>query len=39
MSGEWDVGSILMICPMAEQEVLRILQRFVTDDIIELRSA
>jgi hypothetical protein len=38
MGGDWDVGSILMICPMAEQDVLRILQRFLADDIIELRA-
>jgi hypothetical protein len=36
LSGEWDVRSILMICPMSEQEVLKILQRFLSDGIIEL---
>jgi serine/threonine-protein kinase len=39
MSGEWDVRSILMICPMTEQEVLKILRRFLSDGIIELHAA
>jgi hypothetical protein len=39
MSGEWDVRSILMICPMTEQEVLKILRRFMSDGIIELHTA
>jgi serine/threonine protein kinase len=39
MSGEWDVRSILMICPMSEEEVLKILKRFLSDGIIELHAA
>ncbi len=36
INGEWDVSSILKLCPLSEHEVLMILMRFVDDELIEL---
>ncbi len=35
INGEWDVRSILKICPMSEQDVLLIFKRLAEDDVIE----
>jgi hypothetical protein len=37
INGEWDVRSILKICPMRQEEVLAIFKRLLDDAIIELR--
>jgi len=39
INGEWDVASILKICPMSEEETLLIFKRFRDDGIIELKSS
>jgi len=36
VNGEWDVRSILAVCPMTEQEALLILARFIKRGMIEL---
>lgn len=38
INGEWDVASILKICPMGEEETLLIFKRFRDDGLIELKS-
>ena len=38
ITGEWDVRSILKICPFGEIEVLKILERFMDEGIIELET-
>jgi Domain of unknown function (DUF4388) len=37
INGEWDVQSILKICPMAEEEALLIFSRLLDRKVIELR--
>jgi len=37
INGEWDIQSILKICPMAEEEALLIFARLLDRDVIELR--
>jgi hypothetical protein len=37
INGEWDVRSILKICPMRQEEVLAIFKRLLDEAIIELR--
>jgi hypothetical protein len=37
INGEWDVQSILKICPMAEEEALLIFARLLDRNVIELR--
>ncbi len=37
INGEWDVGSILKICPMSEQDVLLIFKRLADDELIEFK--
>lgn len=37
INGEWDVNSILKICPFAEQDVLIIIKQFLDDALIELK--
>jgi tetratricopeptide (TPR) repeat protein len=37
VNGEWDIRSILKICPMSEPEVLLIFQRLHKEGLIELR--
>ena len=37
INGEWDVRSILKICPMHQEEVLAIFERLLDDALIELR--
>jgi tetratricopeptide (TPR) repeat protein len=37
INGEWDVRSILKICPMRQEEVLAIFKRLLDDAIIEFR--
>jgi hypothetical protein len=39
INGEWDVASILKICPLGEEETLLIFKRFRDDGLIELKSA
>jgi tetratricopeptide (TPR) repeat protein len=36
ISGEWDIRSILKICPLAELEILKIVKGFLDRSIIEL---
>lgn len=36
INGEWDVGSIIKLCPMNEQQVLIIVRRLLDDGVIEL---
>ncbi len=38
LNGEWDVSSIVKLCPMTEQHVLIILRRLLDDGIIELKE-
>jgi hypothetical protein len=38
INGEWDVGAIVKLCPMNEQEVLFIVRRLLEDDVIELKE-
>jgi tetratricopeptide (TPR) repeat protein len=38
VNGEWDIASITMICPMAEQEVLIIFKRLLDQGLIELQE-
>jgi hypothetical protein len=38
VNGEWDIASITMICPMAEQEVLIIFKRLLDQKLIELQE-
>ena len=38
INGEWDVGSIVKLCPMNEQEVLFIVRRLLDDDVIDLKK-
>lgn len=38
INGEWDIGSILKLCPLSEQEVLMIIRRLLDDEVIELRE-
>jgi len=37
INGEWDVGSILKVCPMTEEQTLLILARFLERGMIEMR--
>jgi hypothetical protein len=37
INGEWDVGSILKVCPMSEEQTLLILARFLERGVIEMR--
>jgi hypothetical protein len=37
VNGEWDVQSILKLCPMAEDDALLIFSRLLERGIIELR--
>ncbi len=39
VNGEWDVQSILKLCPMAEEEALQIFARLIDRRVIELRDA
>jgi hypothetical protein len=36
INGEWDVGSIVKLCPMSEQQVLIIVRHLLDDGVIEL---
>jgi len=38
VNGEWDVQSILKLCPMAEEDALMIFARLLERGIIELRK-
>jgi tetratricopeptide (TPR) repeat protein len=38
MSGDWDVRSILKICPLSEIDVLKIIKKFMDKGIIELTT-
>jgi tetratricopeptide (TPR) repeat protein len=38
INGEWDLGSIVKLCPIDEQEVLFIVRRLLDDDVIELKN-
>jgi tetratricopeptide (TPR) repeat protein len=38
INGEWDLGAIVKLCPIAEQEVLFIVRRLLDDDVIELKT-
>ncbi len=38
VNGEWDVQSILKLCPMAEEEALQIFARLLDRRVIELRE-
>ena len=38
INSESDIGSILNLCPLSEQEVLSILRRLLDDEVIELRE-
>jgi hypothetical protein len=38
INGEWDVGSIVKLCPMNEQEVLFIVRRLLDDKVIEMKE-
>lgn len=38
VNGEWDIASITMICPLAEQEVLIIFKRLLDQGLIELQE-
>jgi hypothetical protein len=37
VNGDWDVQSIIKICPMSETDVLLIFKRLIDDGLIELR--
>ena len=39
VNGEWDVQSILRLCPMAEDETLLIFARLIDRKLIELSPA
>jgi hypothetical protein len=39
VNGQWDVQSILKLCPMAEEDALMIFSRLVDRKVIELRDA
>jgi len=39
VNGQWDVQSILKLCPMAEEEALSIFSRLLERKVIELRPA
>jgi len=39
VNGQWDVQSILKLCPMAEEDALMIFSRLVERKVIELRDA
>ena len=39
VNGEWDIESIMKICPMNSQEVLVVFQRLLDEDLIELKTA
>jgi tetratricopeptide (TPR) repeat protein len=36
VNGEWDVASILKICPLDEEETLLIFKRFADEDLVEM---
>ena len=38
VNGEWDVRSILKLCPMAEEDALMIFARLLERGVIELRK-
>jgi hypothetical protein len=38
LNGDWEVSSIMKLCPMSEQHVLIILRRLLDDGIIELKE-
>ena len=38
VNGEWDVQSILKLCPMVEEDALMIFARLLERGIIELRK-
>lgn len=38
VNGEWDIASIMKICPMNPQEVLIVFQRLLDEGLIELRT-
>jgi hypothetical protein len=38
VNGEWDLGAIVKLCPMTEQEVLFIVRRLLDDGVIELKE-
>ena len=38
VNGQWDVQSILKLCPMAEEDALLIFARLLDRQLIELRS-
>lgn len=38
VNGEWDVDSIMKICPMIEQDVLLIFKRLLDNELIELSN-
>lgn len=37
INGEWDVASILKICPLGEEETLLVFKRFMDDGLIEFQ--
>jgi hypothetical protein len=39
VNGQWDVQSILKLCPMAEEDALMIFSRLLDRKVIELRDA
>jgi hypothetical protein len=38
VNGQWDVQSILKLCPMAEEDALLIFSRLLERKVIELRE-
>ena len=38
VNGQWDVQSILKLCPMTEQDALMIFARLIERRVIELRK-
>ena len=38
VNGQWDVQSILKLCPMAEEDALMIFSRLLDRKVIELRD-
>ena len=38
INGEWDVGAIVKLCPMNEEQILFIVRRLLDDDVIELKE-
>jgi tetratricopeptide (TPR) repeat protein len=38
INGEWDIGAIVKLCPMTEQQVLIIVRRLLDDGVIELKE-